>query len=426
VKVATAYDGGPAVVRVEGRLDAEWSTHLADALDELLRSGARSAVVDLSCVTYISSAGTNVLTRYAHDFAALRGELFVGAPPPVVHEALVLAGLDDRVLRAAGDAAERRLRMTGFFEARRMHTQDWQAPATAVAHGRYEVSPHDQGVALRCRLYGAPDPLTGGGYAAERCRVVEFPESVFGLGVGAIGDVFDDCRLRLGELLAAAGVVAYLPTDGARIPDYLGTLRGHVPRALVGSAVTFEGGFSHLVRFSAAPDSPAVPLGELAAVCLDAVGAEQAGVVMVAESAGVVGAWLRRSPALGSPAESPDAASLRERLAFTAEPAYPGTTALVVGVVARAPRPPLAAHLRPMGRAVRAAGHLHAAVFPYQPVPQRTVGVQRAVGGLWQSAGPRAVLHLLADDRKSPTAGQSGFVRGLIWAAPIGSVEEVA
>jgi hypothetical protein len=242
---------------------------------------------------------------------------------------------------------------------------------------------------------------------------------VFGLGVGAIGETYEECGPRFGELLAAAGVVTYLPTDGARVPDYLGSLRGHVPRAVVGSALTFAGAFSQLVRFSTGPAASSVPIGELADVCLDAVGADAAGIVMVAESAGLVGAWLRRPPTAPAAVGRFDVPSVRDWLAFTAEPAHAGTTALVVGVVARGARPPLAEHLRPMGPTTRVAGHLHAAAFPYQPVPQRTVSVERAAAGLWGPAGARAVLHLLADGRRSAEAAQSRFLRGLAWAAPI-------
>jgi len=424
MRVVTAYDGAGAVVRVEGRLDAEWSEHLAETLNELLRSGTRSAVVDLSRVSYISSAGTNVLTRCAQDFAALRGELFVAAPPPAVQEALGLAGFDDRVLLPSGEGPDRRLRITGVFEATRRYTQDWRAPATAVAYGHYEVSPHTPGATLGCTLYGDPSRVAGGRFSADDCRVVAFPEGVFGLGLGAIGDAYDDCRPRLGELIGAGGVVAYLPTDGARVPDYLGTTRGHVPRVLLGSGLTFAGDFSHLVRFGAAPGSSAVPVSELAQVCLDTAGAERVGVVMVAEAAGIVGAWLRRSPALPDATGAFDAPALRDWLGFTAEPAHGGTTALVVGAVASGAGSPLASHLRPLRRQPGPLGHLHAAVFPYRPVPQRTVALQQVLAGLWeQQRAPRAVLHLLHDGRKDALASESHFVRGLAWLAPLTDAE---
>ncbi len=59
--MVVAHVGSSALMRLAGRLDGERSLHLADTLDELLRDGLRSVVLDMSEVEYISSAGTHVL-----------------------------------------------------------------------------------------------------------------------------------------------------------------------------------------------------------------------------------------------------------------------------------------------------------------------------------------------------------------------------
>jgi anti-anti-sigma factor len=420
VKVVTSYNEGGAIVRVEGRLDAEWSAHLADSLDDLLRSGVRAAVVDLTEVRYVSSAGARVLTASAQDFAALRGELLVAAPPPAVADALGAAGLAGQVIDATGEWPNGRLRTTGIF-ARVGYTQDWSAPATAVACGNYETSPHELGGSVTCRLYGDGAVLATG---AAECHPITFPERVFGLGIGALGDSPEECGPRLGELIGAGGVVAYLPTDGALIPDYLAAARGHVPRAHLTSGVVCEGGFSHLVRFSTARTAHSVPLAEIAEVCLDAEGTDAVAIVAIAESAGLVGALRRRPPAAAGAGGSPFAPqALRDWLTYTAEPAHATTTALLVGVAARRAVPPLAAQLRPLRSRPGLVGHFHAGVFSYRPVPQRTVALQTVVATLFEHQTMRAVLHLLHDARQTGRASESHFVRGLAWVAPIAAVE---
>jgi anti-anti-sigma factor len=424
VNVVTAYDGPSASVHVEGRLDAEWATDLAGTLDELLRSGVRSAVVDLSAVSFVSSAGARVLTTSAKEFAALRGELLVSNPPRVVVDALVDAGLEDRVVLPAHASPDGQLSVSGAFDARSRATQDWRAASTVVVGGRYETSTQTSGAALTCRLYGDPTRARRSGtvVAAEDCRPVEFPPRVFGLGIGALGDDFEECGPRLGELVGVAGVAAYLPTDGAHVADYLTTLRGHAPRALVVSAIVCDGSFSHLIRFSAVGGGAPIPISGLADVCLDAVDADMAGVVMVAETAGLVGAYRTRPPTSIAGAATFAPAALRDWLSFTAQPAHAGTTALVAGVIARNPPPPLDAHVRPLRGDHGLLGHFHAAVFPYHPVPQRTVAVQPVVANLFEERSLRAVLHLVADRRPATGAGESRFVRGLMWVAPITAV----
>ena len=61
MKIDTAEEGGSTVLRLGGRLDREWAEHLSNTLQDLLRDGARSLVIDLSEVSYVSSAATGVL-----------------------------------------------------------------------------------------------------------------------------------------------------------------------------------------------------------------------------------------------------------------------------------------------------------------------------------------------------------------------------
>ena len=422
MRVETAYDGRAAVVRLDGRLDAECATQLVVALEDVLRSGGRTAVVDLTAVGYASSAGAAAITRSARDFAAVRGELFVAAPPHAVRLALSAAGLDDRVLETAPQS-DRGSRISVALDLRGQQgrdTREWHAALTpTVTAGRYEAVPRVSGATLACRAIGDPVRVGTSVLGERDCHPVVFDERKFGLGLGAIGDSYEQCRGRFGELLATGGVVVHLPTAGGGVPDYLATLGGTAPQAMLGAGLVCEGEFSHLVRFSSAITASPVPLAELAEVCLDTVGADAAGVVMVAEAAGLVGAWRRASAGTPQGEASFDAPVLREWLSLTSEPAFEGTTVLVVGVVARRADAPLAAHLRPLRRAAGLHGHLHAAVFPYRPVPQRTVSVRSTVASLLEPQGVRAVLHLLVDRRLPPGTGESTFLRGLAGAAPI-------
>ena len=422
MKVTTTYDGPGAVVQIEGRLDAEWASHVAGALDDLLRAGVRSVVVDLSMVSYVSSAGTRVLIMSAQEFAALRGELLIATPPPAIVDALEDAGLEDRVVQPVAGGAEGRLFVSDTFDARIRPTRDWRAPATRASRGRYETFAPHPGASLACRLYGDPARVARGEIGDDDCHSVSFPEHVFGLGIGALGDHYAQCGPRLGELVAAGGVVAFLPTDGARVPDYLTTIRGRAPQALLACGIACEGKMSHLVRFTATHRGESVPLSELAEVCLDAVGADAAGVVMVAETAGLVGASRRRSPGAVTGPHAFDATALRDWLTFTAEPAHVGATALITGVIARSVASPLLPHVRPLDGIGGILAHLHAAVFSYQPVPQRTATVDRVVGSLFEEETLRAVLHLLIDRRAGVEPRESRFVRGLVWAGRLDGI----
>jgi anti-anti-sigma factor len=413
MKIDASRKGGSAVLRLGGRLDREGAEHLSNRLEDLLRDGVRSLIIDLSTVTYISSAATKVLTRWQQELAGLRGEVQLKSLPPAVLETLAIAGWDSR-FETNGSS--------GSGPADLRHSS-WQLRAGSATSGQYQVSSRVPEGTLSCHLHGQPNQLSQAPFGPDDCRVVALPDGVFGLGLGAIGGSYEECQERLGELIAVAGCVAYFPSDCARMADYLVGAGPVPPRAVLASGLTCEGAFSKLVRFSTQPEAEALPLSELAAVCLEAAGGRVAGLVIAGETAGLAGARIRRSPA--GPGASParfEVPAVRDWLSFAPERTYSVTTVVIAGVVARAPKGPLAAHLRPLGIMGQLYGHFHAAVFSYQPLPQRTVELGDLLRGLFKNHQLRDVLHLLWDDRGEAGVGESALVRGVAWVAPITQV----
>ncbi len=425
MKMVTAHDGVRAVVRLAGRLDGESAEHLSDTLDDLLREGMRAVHLDMSEIGYISSAGTQMLARRYQDFSALRGELRVVTPSPIALEALTQAGLDDRLVLESEEGTLPKPRLSALMNRISDVTRDnWRAPAGPAPNGEYEITTREAEARLTCRLVGDPLRLAGSGYSGRDLQPVTFSEAVLGLGLGAIGRRVEDAEMRLGELIGLAGVVSYLPTDGARVPDYEIGASATPAMAMLATGLVLEGGFSRLIRFHLQPDTEAVPLSELATVALDASGGAAAGIVIAAETAGLIGAGLRRPPT--GTAVDFQVPEIREWLAFRPEPIFEEATVLIVGVAARQPHAQLAPFLRPLGGDMRAsfywggvAGHFHAAAFPYRPLPQRSVSLPALVSRLFTAHKPRAVLHLLNDDRGAAGAGETQLLRGLCWASPI-------
>jgi hypothetical protein len=219
--------------------------------------------------------------------------------------------------------------------------------------------------------------------------------------------------------LSVAGATVYLPADGTNVPDYLvarGELASDV-RLLYG--LTGAGGFSHVVRFESRTPGTPLALSSVLAACLDIAGTPALGVAMVAETAGLVGAALRRSPV--EPPGDGDFFThpgVRDRLSFTAEPAFARGVALAAGVVARSGgAAPAAESLRPLGQGCD--GHLHAAAFPFRAIKKGRIDLAETVAALFESDQPLGVLHLLCDDRAAAGAGESELLRGACWLAPV-------
>jgi hypothetical protein len=237
---------------------------------------------------------------------------------------------------------------------------------------------------------------------------------VFSIGVGALGANFHECRDRFGEFLAVAGAAVYLPGDGTLMPDYLVAGESEAPELQVLHGITAEGELARLIRFDPI-DEGALGLAALAAWCLELSGSDVAGLVAVAEVAGLIGAALRHSPAAGGGnGDWFEYPAVRNHLSFTAERAFVRTTAVVAGFVAREPLP----ELRPLGGPQHLYGHLHAAAFTFAPLKKGRLALKPLVAHVFEHQSVLGVLHLLNDDRPAG-GGESELIRGACWFGPM-------
>lgn len=211
----------------------------------------------------------------------------------------------------------------------------------------------------------------------------------------------------------------YLPTDGSNVPDYLLSAGTLVPELNILYALSCAGSFSHLCRFEPRKEAGPLPLSHLLARVRSWVAAKSFAVAIVAESAGLFGVSLRRSPlgakANGDPLLFP---AIRDWLLYNDARIAPQGSAVIAGVVSADPPPELAPFLRPAGEGL--AGHLHAAAFSYRPLKKGLIDLKKSVMGMLEFESVQSVLHLLCDDRdKHERIGESSFNLGACWIAPI-------
>ena len=429
MEIAKRVSGDRVELEVKGRLDGYWADHLARALDEEIRQGSHHVRLDLSQVAFLSSAGIGVLVKFYNQLTNIRGSLSISKWSEQVRKVLEISGLKDVLLAKTAPPAGP---SAGATPAK---PPPVSKPARQIEKpgATFEVHTLAAESSLRCRLVGDPGLLQGFRFDKEHCRTLEFPDSTFAIGVGGLGERFADCQGRFGEFIATAGAVAYLPTDGTNVPDFLVAAGTSVPDVQVCYAIACEGSsaqpFSHLVRFEAKKEAGSLTLADLVTVGLDIAEANQLGLVMIAESAGLVGAALRRSPALTSENAPFQFPRVRDWLTFTAERAHTRSVTLAAGVAARGDAGQLAPMIRPLTQAAAdsgspIAGHFHAAAFSYRPVEKGQIDLRAAVRALFGEQALEGILHLLSDERAILGAGQSEFVRGACWLAPISQIAQ--
>ena len=394
-------------LELDGRLDGYWCDHLTATLSDVVRDGGHHVRIDCAQVSFLSSAGVSVLVKFYRELARLNGTFRVVNPSHRVSTVLRLTRLDTLLVVPPGEAVPPPTR---------------ERPARQIEAGSValEVFDLDRLARLTCRAIGSPAPLVAGAFGDEHCASFDSVMPAFAVGIGAFGGSFSECRARFGELISVAGATAYQPGDGTNVADYLVTTGGVGSDIRLLYCLACEGRFSHLIRFESIQRGATVGLSRLLTGCLDAMEAGSLGIVIVAETSGLLGAALRRSPT-----QPPDAGGffshpgVRTRLTFTAERAFAGSLALVAGVVSRASGCDRwgGGQLRPVAADV--LGHLHAAAFRFRPLRKAMIDLDETVTGLFEPDQLLGVLHLLNDDRGVAGAGESQFVSGACWIGQI-------
>lgn len=398
MEITPQKTGDLLTVHLAGRLDASWSGSVQKALDAAIREGEHRIQLDMEKVDYLSSAGLGVLLTIYKELRSINGYFGISKASPFVQSALKLAGLSSLIGQAAKAAAAE------------SETRAMTSPRAA-----YEIYRLD-GRGMTVTAQGDPAALQKG--AATDQPVLRFDVSTHALGVGALGSSYADCAPRFGEFLAVAGMAAFQPADGSTRPDFMLSKADFVPEGSLLLGLVARGDFSLLARFEAAKQARTVGLTELAKTALEIAQADAVFVVACAETSGLVGASLRQSPAPAATGDRFGFPQIRDWIAFTGERTHRDSTTLVAGVVAREGHA-LAPLLRPLGTGL--LGHFHATAFPYSPLPKGRLELAATAAALFEASTLQAVLHLLADPREFSGAGESEFLRGALWLAPLTS-----
>ena len=393
-------------LRLTGRIDATWADHLSKNIENAVRAGCHQVILNFAGVEYISSLGIRVLLVQYKLLKSVNGSLGISHANDFCRNVLTTVGLSSLMVHdgaAVAATPERR-------------------PAQTIGGATYEVYPQAVSVPLSCTLVGEPERLATTGFAQEHCRLLTFASGSFGLGLGAFGEGFADCEGRFGEFLAAAGCAISLPTNEQHaLPDFVVEQGELVPRVETLYALTGFGDFSSMVRFDALPGGPGkIGLSELVTSLMELAGSDAIVFVMLAEAAGLVGASLRKSPA--GQAVSIALPAVRDWLSFTSERSADKSLCLLVGVAGRNFDKAVASFVRPLKCDSPVSAHIHAAAFPYRPVPRGELPFPSTVAETLAVSTPNVVLHLMADARPFEGVGETDLARGACWMGPLNTI----
>lgn len=404
------------VLTVGGRLDAESASDLGLAVAEELQRGIHAVDLDFTGISFLSSAGIRVLFENQRAAKQAGGTCLIVKASEPVRKVLDLTRLTP-ILMAGPTPSDRDARGSEPSAA-----GGPRAGGPAVVHvsgfDLVGLEPAPAGP-LRGEIIGGPQATPAGpprGGAVRRA----LPRHACAIGLAALGETAG-ADTRAGELLGVGGAVFHRPPQPFAAVDYLVGSGDLVADAAFVSGLVWQGVPGGRTGFET-PDGGGLRLASLLASLLDTAAADVIAVVMAVEVRGLVAAELIRPLAEATPTDHPwsgDRDVAARWLCFSREPVHARRTALVAGVAARGtPTGPLAEFVRPLDAAGTLHGHLHAAVFPLHPLRRGPLDFTDTIDTLAASA-PLAVVHLVADPEPVLGSGESEFVRGGCWFAPL-------
>lgn len=404
LEINKEMQGSQMLLRCSGRLDANQAGHLNETIDHLVRDGNYHIMLDLTGIEYLSSAGIRALMTQYKNLKAVNGDF-------------AITGMSDYVRQILGMVG-----MAGMFsrETREQILPEEDKTSGKIVDGfHFATTSLSPGASAEVEISGTPELILQSGFTEEHLRVVKSDPHHFALGLGAIGETFEDGKSRFGEYLMMGNHVAYIPSDGSGKPDYMAATGQLVVPLAELYGIHFTGAFDRMIRFEPPEPESSLALSRLASILLQITGWEKVALVMIAETAGLMGVSLNTPPVGGKRIFTfPE---VKETMNFTTEPAHRKKLVVCAGIATTEKDDQSARFTRPLSPGESPAGHFHAAVFSYIPLKKTGIDLYETISYLFENAELADLLHLANDTREITGQGESRFIHGFCWVAPVQS-----
>lgn len=409
MEIKHVKDNDTETLLLSGRLDAYWADHLQDELDRCIRSGIYRIRLDMSEVSYLSSAGIRVLLQIYRQTREINGDFSLINISENVKSVLKLSGIE-------------KLLKTEDYESSPVKKEEEYAEKRDFGNTTFEIYNKDSSKMLECEVYGMPDLLKHKPTNIIS-HYIEIGHGDYSLGIGAFGNGYEECRDKYGEFIGMCGTASYLPTDGSNKPDFQVASGSYLPLVNALSGIICRGEFGYMCRFESGNGSGNLAIKDLIDTCFTLTGANELGLAVVGETAGIVGASLIKSPALVKSGEGifsfPE---IQDCISFTSEKSYNGSLLASFGVASRLPGSKLNSYLRIYGDPDTYL-HMHSSVFSYQPLMKGMLDLKDTIYSLFEKQSLLSVVHLILDDRELIGVGDTELVRGAVWISPINNIK---
>ncbi|MFH1213309.1 MAG: STAS domain-containing protein [Candidatus Neomarinimicrobiota bacterium] len=384
---------GLVTVQINGRVDSMTAQEVQQYLDNLTATGERKIVIDFTQISYISSAGLRILLLFQKQLKKVDGEI-------------ILCNLSAGIVDV--------FRMSGFINVFRIlnsldELSAGQRPPESDATLKTTTV---DGVALeyistlaepgRLTVIGSQQKMAASEYGPEDVSTVMAGDLQFGLGLAALGDDYESTKNLFGEALIVNSHLFYYPAVKRPVVDYmLVNSENSSLKYKFFFGLNFSGSFNRVVAFDCKEGY--VELNKLTSIINDLSPANVTGVVLIGESKGLLGMFLKKVPIIENKPTNSLGIYNRENfpdwIDFPVELTDFNKTVIGCGLTIRDKKdvPETIAHLLPD----QSGCHLHAAVFEKGPLNKKAVNFRQELNRITGESEVHKVMHILDGSRFS-------------------------
>ena len=390
-------ENGSTRIALKGRLDSMTAPGVQQQIDELIAGGRRLLVADFSEVSFVSSAGLRVLIIAQKQLKKAGGEVILYGISDAIINVFTMSGFDT-LFRICSSTAEIATHLDTHQSA--AAAREHEAGGLRFRVVRAAVKPGS------CFAIGNQEKLAPSRYEYNDCTPVKQADIQFGAGLAAVGEEYEEYKGLFGEALVLRGSLFFYPAVKRPAVDYI--LCGTPDPAMkyrFFHGFGFNGQFAATASFEGAEGF--VTLDALAASLFTLSAASAIGIVLLAESKGLLGMNLKQVPLFENRPKNGleifDAANFPEWVNFPIEPTDTNAVIAAAGIAVRSREGLAAKYEKLLGN--QSLHHLHGAVFSRVPLSKNPAQFDAELQRVISDLEAAKVQHVL---------GQSKFSRGLV------------
>jgi anti-anti-sigma factor len=378
---------------LKGRIDALTSPDIEKEFNALILSGERIIIADLAGVDYISSAGLRVFLGIQKRLKKAGGQVILFRPAGSVLEVFNISGMT-KMFRIVSSIEE-------IGESIRS-----EEVTTEVVSGEFE------GIVIEYMKFaeekgsfsvvGSQDNLAGAAYTERDVVTVKPSDMQFGTGLATFGEKYEDYKGLFGESMMINRNFFFYPAVKHPVVDFM--IDSHVDANFTYKFLHgfgFSGPYQYVLSFNC--KNGFVEIDNLIKAIFDITDKNILGIVLLAESKGIMGMHLKKAPIAEQRPDNGkdifDPVNFPEWIDFPIEPADINNIIAGTGIAIRD-----RSLVRSGIKTIISEGgffHIHAGIFEKGPLSKQLKDFEKELNRVLSELQIYKVQHILGKSRLS-------------------------